>query len=103
VRHRNLTNYAHFITERLELARFPEGLHFATVSTIGADLGNTCIFPALISGGCLHIIAYEDCTDAQRFARYAQRYGSMCSRSCPRTCRPCSAARRRASCCPESI
>jgi amino acid adenylation domain-containing protein len=74
VRHRNLTNYAHFITERLELARFPEGLHFASVSTIGADLGNTCIFPALISGGCLHIIAYEDCTDAQRFARYAQRY-----------------------------
>jgi len=74
VRHRNLTNYAHFISERLELARFPQGLHFATVSTIGADLGNTCIFPALISGGCLHIIAYEDCTDAQRFARYAQRY-----------------------------
>ena len=74
VRHRNLVNYAHFIAQRLELAKFPEGLHFATVSTIGADLGNTCIFPSLISGGCLHIIRYEDSTDSQRFARYAQQH-----------------------------
>src|SRR4029077_11475387 len=50
------------------------GLHFATVSTLGADLGNTCIFPALISGGCLHIMRYEDCTDSQRFARYCQQH-----------------------------
>ena len=74
VRHRNLVNYSHFIAQRLELAKFPEGLHFATVSTIGADLGNTCIFPSLISGGCLHIIRYEDSTDSQRFARYTQRH-----------------------------
>ena len=51
VRHRNLVNYSHFITQRLDLAKHPDGLHFATVSTIGADLGNTCIYPALISGG----------------------------------------------------
>jgi amino acid adenylation domain-containing protein len=74
VRHRNLVNYTHFIMQRLELGRFPEGLHFATVSTIGADLGNTCIFPSLLSGGCLHIIRYEDSTDSQRFARYAQQH-----------------------------
>jgi amino acid adenylation domain-containing protein len=74
VRHRNLVNYSHFIAQRLQLARFPDGLHFATVSTIGADLGNTCIFPSLLSGGCLHIIRYEDSTDSQRFARYAQQH-----------------------------
>ena len=56
------------------LSKFPEGLHFATVSTIGADLGNTCIFPSLISGGCLHVIRYEDSTDSQRFARYARQH-----------------------------
>jgi len=74
VRHRNLVNYSHFITRRLHLDRYPEGLHFGTVSTIGADLGNTCIYPSLISGGCLHVISYEASTDAQRFARYSGQY-----------------------------
>ncbi|HKS74562.1 MAG TPA: amino acid adenylation domain-containing protein [Terriglobales bacterium] len=74
VRHRNLVNYSHFITQRLGLANDPEGLHFATVSTIGADLGNTCIFPAMISGGCLHVIPYEVSTDAQRLARYTEAH-----------------------------
>ena len=56
VRHRNLTNYTQFILQRLQI----DGpLNFATVSTISADLGNTCIFPALVSGGCLHIIGYD--------------------------------------------
>ena len=74
VRHRNLVNYTHFISQWLHLAEFPQGLHFATVSTIGADLGNTCIFPSLLCGGCLHIIRYEDSTDPQRLAHYAQRH-----------------------------
>ncbi|HEY4932224.1 MAG TPA: amino acid adenylation domain-containing protein [Terriglobales bacterium] len=74
VRHRNLVNYSHFITRRLRLEQHPEGLHFGTVSTIGADLGNTCIYPSLISGGCLHVIGYDVSTDAQRFARYTSEY-----------------------------
>ena len=74
VRHRNLVNYTHFIQQRLELEKYPQGLHFATVSTLGADLGNTCIYPALISGGCLHVISYSVSTDSQRFANYARHY-----------------------------
>jgi amino acid adenylation domain-containing protein len=74
VRHRNLVNYTHFITRRLELEKYPEGLDFATVSTIGADLGNTCIYPALASGGCLHVISYEVSTDPQRFAEYSSQH-----------------------------
>ncbi len=53
VRHRNLVNYSHFIRRRLHVDEHTGGLHFATVSTIGADLGNTCIYPSLLSGGCL--------------------------------------------------
>ena len=34
-------------------------MHHATVSTIAADLGNTVIFPALATGGCLHVISQE--------------------------------------------
>jgi acyl-coenzyme A synthetase/AMP-(fatty) acid ligase/acyl carrier protein len=75
VRHRNLVNYADFIAKRLEVAKHAEGLQFATVSTLGADLGNTCIYPSLICGGTLHVIGYETATDGVRFAAYAARYG----------------------------
>ena len=75
VRHRNLVNYTQFICRRLQLEQYPEGLQFASVSTLAADLGNTAIYPALVSGGCLHVIAYEVSTDAQRFAAYNQQYG----------------------------
>jgi amino acid adenylation domain-containing protein len=75
VRHRNLVNYADYISKRLELEKYPEGLQFATVSTLGADLGNTCIYPSLISGGTLHVIGYETATDGVRFAEYATKHG----------------------------
>ena len=70
VRHRNLVNYTQAIATRLHLDQYPDGLHFATVSTIAADLGNTCIYSALTSGGCLHVISYDVATDSQSFARY---------------------------------
>ena len=74
VRHRNLVNYSEFIAKRLNVVQHPEGLQFATVSTIAADLGNTCIYPSLISGGCLHLISYEVATDAQKFAQYVGQH-----------------------------
>src|SRR5262249_7491138 len=37
---------------------------------ITADLGNTCIYPSLSSGGCLHILSYEVATDGARFDEY---------------------------------
>lgn len=72
VSHQSLVNYTHFIGRRLRLYDTPRagGPHFATVSTITADLGNTCIFPSLVSGGCLHILNYEVATDSARFAQY---------------------------------
>ncbi|MBV9480940.1 MAG: amino acid adenylation domain-containing protein [Acidobacteria bacterium] len=66
-RHSNLANYCHFICERLG---HPEGWHFATVSIIGAILGNTSVFGALMSGGCLHVIDYETAMSPQAFADY---------------------------------
>lgn len=72
VSHANLVNYAWFISQKLNPSGEP--LNFATVSTLAADLGNTAIFPALISGGCLHVIGYEDAMAAERFASYLQRH-----------------------------
>ena len=74
VRHRNLVNYSDFITQKLRLSEYPDGLQFATVSTLGADLGNTCIYPALISGGSLHIILHDVATDPQQFAASTSKH-----------------------------
>ncbi|MBV9341406.1 MAG: amino acid adenylation domain-containing protein, partial [Acidobacteria bacterium] len=74
VPHSCLVNYSYALCRRLELEKHPEGLQFATVSTLAADLGNTCIFPALISGGCLHVIGYEMAMSPFLFADYAARH-----------------------------
>jgi amino acid adenylation domain-containing protein len=74
VRHRNLVNYAHFIARRLELDKHGEGLRFATVSTLSADLGNTCIYPALLTGGSVQVVPYEVATDSQQLGEYMEKY-----------------------------
>jgi amino acid adenylation domain-containing protein len=67
VRHRNLVNYAEFILKRF---RMEHSLHFAIVSTLTADLGNTCLFPSLFSGGCLHILSHEVALEPRLFSDY---------------------------------
>ncbi|HEV2705167.1 MAG TPA: amino acid adenylation domain-containing protein [Pyrinomonadaceae bacterium] len=76
VSHRSLSNYTQFICERLRLleATRDEALQFATVSSISADLGNTSIFPSLVSGGCLHVLSYETATDGEKFERYCAQH-----------------------------
>ncbi len=74
ISHRNLVNYTAALCDKLQLARFPDGLRFATVSALNADLGNTCIFPALASGGTLHVLPYDVATDARRFAQYSAQH-----------------------------
>jgi amino acid adenylation domain-containing protein/thioester reductase-like protein len=71
IEHQQLLNYLYGISERLNL---PVGSSFATVSTLAADLGNTAIFPALSTGGCLHIISKECATDPEGLADYFNRH-----------------------------
>src|SRR4029450_7007996 len=54
IEHRNIVNYVLGVAERFQ---FEPGMKHATVSTIAADLGNTVVFPALVTGGCLHVIS----------------------------------------------
>ena len=70
IEHRNIVNYVLGVSERLE---FTPGLRYALVSTIAADLGNTVVFPALATGGCLHIIAAERTTNQLALAEYFER------------------------------
>ncbi|HJT55877.1 MAG TPA: amino acid adenylation domain-containing protein, partial [Ktedonobacteraceae bacterium] len=71
IQQRSVVNYTHFMCELI--AQEP-GLHFATVSTLAADLGNTAIFCSLVSGGCLHVLPYDMVTDGQAFARYMSQH-----------------------------
>jgi len=73
VTHRNLANYTHAISATLGVTQNAP-LSFASVSPLSADLGNTAIFPALCSGGTLHLIAADAATDAARFTAYAQAH-----------------------------
>jgi len=72
VSHENLVNYSNFICEKLKARS--ETFNFATVSTLGADLGNTAVFPSLISGGCLHVISYEMAMAGNLFAEHTKKH-----------------------------
>ena len=80
VEHRQLANYLKSILQRLNL---PAGAGFALVSTFAADLGNTVIFPALCSGGTLHVISQERISDAGALAEYFGRHAIDCLKIVP--------------------
>lgn len=80
VEHRHLLNYVQGILAKLDL---PVNANFAIVSTFAADLGNTVIFSALCTGGCLHIISPERVTDPVALADYCRRYPINCLKIVP--------------------
>lgn len=80
VEHRNIVNYVHAIGQRLALG---EGASYASVSTIAADLGNTCLFPGLCHGGRLHLINAETATDASRWRDYFAAHQIDCLKIVP--------------------
>jgi amino acid adenylation domain-containing protein/non-ribosomal peptide synthase protein (TIGR01720 family) len=80
VEHRQVINYLSGILKRLNLS---VETSFATVSTFAADLGNTAIFSALCSGGCLHIIAEEKATDPVVLADYFHHHQIDCLKIVP--------------------
>ena len=70
IEHRNIVNYALGVADRFQ---FSPGMNHATVSTIAADLGNTVIFPALVTGGCLHVISQARAENQAMLSEYFQR------------------------------
>ena len=74
-RHENVVNYTQSIMRKLKLADFDAsgGMRMANVSTLSADLGNTPIFAALASGGCLHMVPDDVLLDGNVYGEYAVR------------------------------
>ena len=70
IEHRNIVGYVLEICKRF---RFEPGMNHATVSTIAADLGNTVIFPALATGGCLHVVSQQRAENQALLSEYFTR------------------------------
>jgi amino acid adenylation domain-containing protein len=71
IEHRQILNYVHGISERLNLA---PGAGFAMVQPLSADSSQTVIFPSLISGGCLHVISEDRASDPRALSEYFSRF-----------------------------
>ena len=56
---------------------------FAMISTVAADLGNTALFPALCSGGALHVISEARATDPDRLGEYFETHQIDCLKIVP--------------------
>ncbi|MEM8777887.1 MAG: amino acid adenylation domain-containing protein, partial [Cyanobacteria bacterium P01_G01_bin.49] len=80
VEHRQLCNYFNSIIKQLDL---PNTANFATLSTFAADLGNTVIFSALCTGGCLHVISQERITNPITLAEYCRNQAIDCIKIVP--------------------
>ncbi|MBW8873679.1 MAG: non-ribosomal peptide synthase/polyketide synthase [Acidobacteria bacterium] len=80
VEHRQLAAYVQGVVARFGLA---ECTSFGLVSTFAADLGHTVLFPALVTGGCLHVIAQGTAADADAFAGYCERHPIDCLKIVP--------------------
>ncbi len=80
VEHRQIVNY---LSGALTKLNIPKAAHFALVSTFAADLGNTSIFGALCTGGCLHIISESKSTDPIALADYFSRHQIDCLKIVP--------------------
>jgi amino acid adenylation domain-containing protein len=71
VPHCSLVNYTLALCQLLGVQ---PGWQFATVSTLAADLGNTPIFCALASGGCVHILDYDTVTSPDALASWVREH-----------------------------
>jgi amino acid adenylation domain-containing protein len=80
VEHRQVLNYVDGVLKQL---RLPAGSGFAMVSSLTADLGHTMLYPALATGGTLHVISEERALDASALGAYFQRHRPDCLKIVP--------------------
>ncbi|AOX02680.1 hypothetical protein BJP34_27455 [Moorena producens PAL-8-15-08-1] len=71
IEHKSIFNYVCSVITTIHVK---PSSNFALVSTISADLGNTVIFPCLLTGGCLHVISQEKASDPNSLSEYFSYY-----------------------------
>lgn len=71
VEHAQLASYVSSVSSRLQLQARDRS---AVVTSLAADLGYTMLFPALLSGGELHVLDKETAMDAKAWAAWQAQY-----------------------------
>ncbi len=71
VSHRSLASYTEAVVRDLDLGARPRAC--AVVSSLAADLAMTCLFPALSTGGSVHLVPRATALDGVAFAAHLQR------------------------------
>jgi len=71
VEHGQLASYVASVSRRLQLSA---GERSTVVTSLAADLGYTLLFPALLSGGELHLLDKDTAMDAQAWAAWQADY-----------------------------
>jgi amino acid adenylation domain-containing protein/thioester reductase-like protein/non-ribosomal peptide synthase protein (TIGR01720 family) len=66
-------NIEHYVKALLARLSVPEGLRYAHVSTLSADLGNTGLFLSLATGGTLHLVSERVRKDPGALTEYLIR------------------------------
>ncbi|NQZ10430.1 MAG: amino acid adenylation domain-containing protein, partial [Algicola sp.] len=70
IEHGGISNYIH----SYQPCGFARGWHYGLVSTLSADLGNTPIYAALTTGGCLHMIDFDTATNGVLYGEYCKHW-----------------------------
>jgi amino acid adenylation domain-containing protein len=76
VTHANVVHYTRAVRRALGTVQDEpmdgRARQFALASTLAADLGNTSLFPALLSGATLHVLGSDVTTEPERYAQYME-------------------------------
>jgi len=76
VTHANIVHYTRAVRRALGTVQDEpldgRARQFALASTLAADLGNTSLFPALLSGATLHVLGSDVTTEPARYAQYME-------------------------------
>jgi amino acid adenylation domain-containing protein/non-ribosomal peptide synthase protein (TIGR01720 family) len=80
IRHQGILDYVYGLAAKTPIH---ECSSFGLVSTIAADLGNTVLFSALITGGTLHILSEEAINDPQLMHAYFSNHQVDCLKIVP--------------------
>lgn len=80
VANRQLMHYSQSVTEQLDM---PQNSDYGLISSLVADLGNTMLFPAWLTGSCLHLLTHEQIHDGQALSDYCEQYPLGCLKIVP--------------------
>ena len=67
VEHQQIAHYIQAVIEQLAL---PKESHYGQISSLMADLGNTMLFPAWLTGSCIHLLDKSEANDGNELAKY---------------------------------